>query len=95
LDEGWFIEERETEFVLSALVDPSLLDDPNLELDGGKVQWLARACRDLPSLLQQLYLRNRGRLPGEGAQAVSKKVERNAPCPCGSGRKYKKCCGAG
>jgi uncharacterized protein len=20
--------------------------------------------------------------------------ERNAPCPCGSGRKYKKCCGA-
>lgn len=21
------------------------------------------------------------------------KVERNAPCPCGSGRKYKKCCG--
>ena len=22
------------------------------------------------------------------------KVSRNAPCPCGSGRKYKKCCGA-
>lgn len=22
------------------------------------------------------------------------KVERNAPCPCGSGKKYKKCCGA-
>jgi hypothetical protein len=21
-------------------------------------------------------------------------VARNAPCPCGSGRKYKKCCGA-
>jgi len=20
---------------------------------------------------------------------------RNAPCPCGSGKKYKKCCGAG
>jgi len=20
--------------------------------------------------------------------------ERNAPCPCGSGKKYKKCCGA-
>jgi hypothetical protein len=26
-------------------------------------------------------------------QAVSTKVERNAPCPCGSGKKYKKCCG--
>jgi uncharacterized protein YecA (UPF0149 family) len=22
-----------------------------------------------------------------------KKVERNDPCPCGSGKKYKKCCG--
>lgn len=26
-------------------------------------------------------------------QAVSAKIERNAPCPCGSGKKYKKCCG--
>lgn len=27
--------------------------------------------------------------------AVSHKVDRNAPCPCGSGLKYKKCCGKG
>lgn len=26
---------------------------------------------------------------------TSSKVGRNAPCPCGSGRKYKRCCGAG
>jgi preprotein translocase subunit SecA len=25
---------------------------------------------------------------------VSSKVGRNDPCPCGSGKKYKKCCGA-
>jgi SWIM/SEC-C metal-binding protein len=24
----------------------------------------------------------------------STKIERNTPCPCGSGKKYKKCCGA-
>ncbi|MCH8012952.1 MAG: SEC-C domain-containing protein [Candidatus Marinimicrobia bacterium] len=24
----------------------------------------------------------------------SSKINRNAPCPCGSGKKYKKCCGA-
>jgi preprotein translocase subunit SecA len=30
----------------------------------------------------------------DGGQAVSGKVPRNAPCPCGSGRKYKKCHGA-
>nr|WP_243152435.1 SEC-C metal-binding domain-containing protein [Clostridium butyricum] len=25
---------------------------------------------------------------------VNKKIGRNDPCPCGSGKKYKKCCGA-
>ena len=24
---------------------------------------------------------------------VNKKIKRNEPCPCGSGKKYKKCCG--
>jgi preprotein translocase subunit SecA len=31
---------------------------------------------------------------GYSAQAKSDKVPRNAPCPCGSGKKYKKCHGA-
>ena len=34
---------------------------------------------------------------GDGAvrkPASSKKIGRNDPCPCGSGKKYKKCCGA-
>jgi preprotein translocase subunit SecA len=36
---------------------------------------------------------------GEGSSAVqtvkrSRKVGRNEPCPCGSGKKFKKCCGA-
>ncbi len=26
--------------------------------------------------------------------SVSRKVGRNEPCPCGSGKKFKKCCGA-
>ena len=25
---------------------------------------------------------------------ISKKISRNEPCPCGSGKKYKKCCGS-
>ena len=24
---------------------------------------------------------------------INKKIKRNEPCPCGSGKKYKKCCG--
>ena len=27
-------------------------------------------------------------------QRTGRKIERNEPCPCGSGKKYKKCCGA-
>jgi uncharacterized protein len=29
----------------------------------------------------------------EVAKAMAPKVGRNEPCPCGSGRKFKKCCG--
>ena len=26
-------------------------------------------------------------------QHINKDISRNAPCPCGSGKKYKRCCG--
>ncbi len=32
--------------------------------------------------------------PSETFKRSSKKVGRNDPCPCGSGKKYKKCCGS-
>jgi transcriptional regulator with XRE-family HTH domain len=35
-----------------------------------------------------------GEAQPSGGQAVSGKVPRNAPCPCGSGQKYKRCHGA-
>jgi hypothetical protein len=28
-----------------------------------------------------------------GVNVITRKVGRNAPCPCGSGKKYKRCCG--
>ena len=43
---------------------------------------------------QRVSLNQGGQAAAGGAsQAVSGKVARNAPCPCGSGRKYKKCHG--
>jgi preprotein translocase subunit SecA len=45
----------------------------------------------------QRVIENRGDAePSDGAapRAISDKVPRNAPCPCGSGKKYKKCHGA-
>ena len=35
----------------------------------------------------------RARPPIQQAHRESKKIGRNDPCPCGSGKKYKKCCG--
>ncbi len=32
--------------------------------------------------------------PGKTVRRETPKVGRNDPCPCGSGKKYKKCCGA-
>ena len=38
------------------------------------------------------------RTSGDGSVSApaqkKKKIGRNDPCPCGSGKKYKKCCGA-
>ena len=33
-------------------------------------------------------------VPEVNRPAASRKVSRNAPCPCGSGKKFKHCCGA-
>ena len=51
----------------------------------------------IPWFLEILYRRRHG-LDVADAQAaplrLAVKAGRNDPCPCGSGRKYKKCCGA-
>ena len=48
----------------------------------------------LPDMLHDLHChRIEALTPREPVRAVAT-PERNAPCPCGSGKKYKKCCGA-
>jgi uncharacterized protein YecA (UPF0149 family) len=34
-----------------------------------------------------------GEIVADGPVVATVKVGRNDPCPCGSGKKYKKCCG--
>jgi uncharacterized protein len=71
-------------------------DDENLSELGDLI---ADAPDLLPYFVETLYRRQRD-LPRmvmtddlPPLPAVSTKVGRNDPCPCGSGRKYKKCCG--
>lgn len=70
----------------------------------GTVEFVAR-CRDKdgPGIHHERsdFIREEGRWVFDGAtfnpKAPTRRVEkvgRNEPCPCGSGKKYKKCCGA-
>ena len=43
---------------------------------------------------QRLRQQQRRYQPAASQPAAAKNVGRNAPCPCGSGKKFKKCCGA-
>ena len=60
---------------------------------------LLRRARAAPLLERRQVAHARRRLPrradGQGppAQKAAVKVGRNDPCPCGSGKKYKNCCG--
>jgi len=47
-----------------------------------------------PQEQKLIFSGSEGESPGKKpVKRANKKVGRNAPCPCGSGKKYKKCCG--
>lgn len=57
-------------------------------------QWIESASipeADLPALRAEAELLRKKRL--ESASSGRHKIGRNDPCPCGRGRKYKRCCG--
>ena len=65
----------------------------------GVVEFAARYVHDgKPGVQREVsrFVREDGRWLYAGAVAPpsNAKVGRNDPCPCGSGKKYKKCCGA-
>ncbi len=57
--------------------------------------------REEPDLIPKKKKRNLNLSHGDGDEGgvtirrKEEKIGRNAPCPCGSGKKYKKCCGVG
>ena len=60
--------------------------------DAGQVQY-AKDCQ-VGYLEQETNLEQAKAAGGpSGPKRVTKTVGRNEPCPCGSGKKYKQCCG--
>jgi SEC-C motif-containing protein len=72
--------EGTVEFMATALVDDKLC----------KLRETSRFVREDG---QWLYVAGDLIAAGDQAKVGSTKVGRNDPCPCGSGRKFKKCCG--
>ena len=89
---------------LSELLEPMFLLNGMLKEDAEKSgeRWFppaeeARLVADiqenLPLVVQTLYNFWRNKRNGGTVQRDEPKSGRNDPCPCGSGRKYKQCCG--
>ena len=84
------VEEMEEDTVVSLKFDKAMLFK---NMVAAKADWLY----ELPmwenifdeETRKALYLEQKK----SGTVVVGKKVGRNDPCPCGSGKKYKKCCG--
>ena len=89
---------------LSELLEPMFLLNGMLKEDVEKAgeRWFspaeeARLVADiqenLPLIIQTLYNFWRNKRSGATVGREEPKSGRNDPCPCGSGRKYKQCCG--
>jgi preprotein translocase subunit SecA len=68
---------------LTTHIDPLTGEDNSADIDGGT----------RGTVSSSLPPRQSGQLNNPNPSAGGEKVSRNAPCPCGSGRKYKHCHG--
>jgi len=50
---------------------------------------LERLKKDMEASVEEISLSSEE----SNKPSVEKKIARNSPCPCGSGKKYKQCCG--
>lgn len=89
---------------LSELLEPMFVLNGMLKEDAEKQgeRWFspaeeARLVADieanLPVIVQSLYNFWRNRRSGVTVRRAEEKTGRNDPCPCGSGKKFKQCCG--
>ncbi|MEL6875727.1 MAG: SEC-C metal-binding domain-containing protein, partial [Pseudomonadota bacterium] len=69
---------------LTTHIDPLTGEDNSADIDGGT---LGTVSTTLPPRQSPPLANPAGEMP------AGQKVSRNAPCPCGSGRKYKHCHG--
>jgi yecA family protein len=95
----WSLRLGEEAIGVPARAIASLAMDPaRLKKDGITLDLRETLIRMLPERLVALHHAWRGRddpfPPAAGGIVLERKVGRNERCPCGSGKKYKRCCGS-
>jgi uncharacterized protein len=78
--------------LLSALLQDEKIDAKMVEMGLDPEEIFDIALEALPDLIQALYGIRKEQALDSGMVRHLEKTGRNDPCPCGSGRKYKKCC---
>jgi uncharacterized protein len=72
---------------------PEMVGKGSVELTAEKRQMIIRALPGLVSAMRVFWTDGETGLFSTKPERA-RKVGRNEPCPCGSGKKYKRCCGA-
>ena len=88
-------DDEDAALALTGIMALSMIANSNegLAADPTQIEELTEAAPDLiPEWVQTLHAWRVRNSMDPPQQAVSTKVGRNEPCPCGSGKKYKKCC---
>ena len=57
-----------------------------MNIRDGEIRTLELICENEKTNWREMVI------PPTQAQRVRRRVGRNAPCPCGSGKKFKQCC---
>ncbi len=93
--DSWRDEELNDALMPIIVLSDTIKDDPKIDElldDEDAVEKLAEA---IPGAVVSIFHHQRQHFqPPSQTVRRAPKVGRNDPCPCGSGKKYKKCCGA-
>lgn len=91
-------EQLQRSFATTTWLSLHIVDAPAPSAESGQVEFVAFFREQGKAALEQIHERSEFIFTDQrwvyhsGQHLPALKIQRNAPCPCGSGKKHKKCC---